>query len=133
MESQQFNLRLDPSTAAALKRLAQSTQRSQAGVIRWLILTEAERRLAQAEAWRQMAGNCFANSAVRSGVPAVVLGMGTIPCADSSTPAARLPSPTNVIDVSGLAIVAALSRDWGSTPTASGKTVWAIIGPENQL
>jgi hypothetical protein len=33
--------------------------------------------------------------------------------------------------VSGLAIVAALSRTWGSTPTASGKTVWAVLGPEN--
>jgi hypothetical protein len=35
--------------------------------------------------------------------------------------------------VSGLAIVAALSRAWGSTPTASGKTVWAVVGPENRL
>lgn len=51
----------------------------------------------------------------------------------SSTPAMRLESPAKGIDVSGLAIVGALSRDWGSTPTASGKTVWAIIGPDNQL
>ena len=51
----------------------------------------------------------------------------------SSTPALRLPSPDKGIDVSGLAIVDALSRAWGSTPTSSGKTVWAIIGPENQL
>jgi hypothetical protein len=35
--------------------------------------------------------------------------------------------------VSGLAIVAALSRAWGSSPTSSGKTVWAVIGPENRL
>jgi anti-anti-sigma factor len=35
--------------------------------------------------------------------------------------------------VSGLAIVAALCRAWGSTPTSSGKTVWALIGRENQL
>ena len=49
------------------------------------------------------------------------------------TPAVRLPSPEKGIDVSGLAIVAALSRAWGSTPTSSGKTVWAVIGPENQL
>src|SRR5947209_11019734 len=35
--------------------------------------------------------------------------------------------------VSGLAIVAALSRAWGSTPTSSGKTVWAVVGGENQL
>ncbi|SON60947.1 hypothetical protein MSIMFI_02449 [Mycobacterium simulans] len=51
----------------------------------------------------------------------------------SGAPAVRLPSPPKGIDVSGLAIVEALSRAWGSTPTASGKTVWAIIGPENQL
>lgn len=35
--------------------------------------------------------------------------------------------------VSGLAIVAALSRAWGSHPTADGKTVWALLGPENYL
>ncbi len=58
----------------------------------------------------------------------------TIAVSDSSqAPAVRLPSPANGIDVSGLAIVDALSRAWGSTPTAAGKTVWAVIGPENQL
>ncbi|CAM3114586.1 sulfate transporter [Mycobacterium intermedium] len=51
----------------------------------------------------------------------------------SSAPAVRLASPPKGIDVSGLAIVDALSRAWGCVPTASGKTVWAIIGPENQL
>ena len=51
----------------------------------------------------------------------------------SNAPALRLPSPKKGIDVSGLAIVDALSREWGSTPTSSGKTVWAVIGPENQL
>jgi hypothetical protein len=35
--------------------------------------------------------------------------------------------------VSGLAIVGALSRAWGSSPTANGKTVWAVLGPENRL
>lgn len=58
----------------------------------------------------------------------------TIAVSDASeAPAVRLPSPSQGIDVSGLAIVDALSRAWGSTPTASGKTVWAVIGPENQL
>jgi anti-anti-sigma factor len=58
----------------------------------------------------------------------------TIAVSDGSTsPALRLPSPTKGIDVSGLAIVDALSRAWGSTPTSTGKTVWAVIGPENQL
>jgi anti-anti-sigma factor len=35
--------------------------------------------------------------------------------------------------VSGLAIVSALCRAWGSTPTPSGKTVWALVGLENRL
>jgi anti-anti-sigma regulatory factor len=35
--------------------------------------------------------------------------------------------------VSGLAIVSALCREWGATPTPSGKTVWALVGRENLL
>lgn len=35
--------------------------------------------------------------------------------------------------VSGLAIVSVLCRSWGSTPTSSGKTVWALLGSENEL
>lgn len=35
--------------------------------------------------------------------------------------------------VSGLAIVSALCRAWGATPTSSGKTVWALVGRENLL
>lgn len=58
----------------------------------------------------------------------------TIAVSDTSTaPALRLAAPPKGIDVSGLAIVDALSRAWSSTPTSTGKTVWAIIGPENQL
>lgn len=34
---------------------------------------------------------------------------------------------------SGLRIVGALCRAWGNAPTPSGKTVWAVIGPENRL
>ena len=52
---------------------------------------------------------------------------------DSGAPAMRLPTPLKGFDMSGLAIVEALSRGWGSTPTSSGKTVWAVVGPENQL
>lgn len=58
----------------------------------------------------------------------------TIAVSDSShAPAVRLPTPAKGVDISGLAIVDALSRAWGSTPTSAGKTVWAVIGPENQL
>jgi hypothetical protein len=35
--------------------------------------------------------------------------------------------------ISGLAIVASVCRAWGSAPTPSGKTVWALVGPENRL
>ncbi len=53
---------------------------------------------------------------------------------DSSTPAARHEDPYRGGErVSGLAIVASVSRAWGSTPTPSGKTVWAVVGPENRL
>jgi anti-anti-sigma factor len=52
----------------------------------------------------------------------------------SSTPAARHEDPRRGGErVSGLAIVASVCRAWGSTPTPSGKTVWAVIGPENRL
>ena len=53
---------------------------------------------------------------------------------DSSIPAARHEDPHLGGDrVSGLAIVASVCRAWGSTPMSSGKTVWAVLGPENQL
>lgn len=35
--------------------------------------------------------------------------------------------------ISGLNIVSVLSRAWGSMPTPSGKTVWAVVGSENEL
>jgi hypothetical protein len=53
---------------------------------------------------------------------------------DSTVPAVRHEDPLRGGDrVSGLAIVAAVCRMWGCTPTASGKAVWAVIGPENRL
>lgn len=59
----------------------------------------------------------------------------TIAVEDANTAAACLhEDPRKGADpVSGLAIVAALSRAWGSTPTSKGKTVWAVLGPENAL
>ena len=53
---------------------------------------------------------------------------------ENAEPAARHELPTHgVDDVSGLAIVAALCRKWGNSPTPTGKSVWAVIGPENRL
>lgn len=52
----------------------------------------------------------------------------------SPLPAARHEDGDHgAVVVSGLAIVAALCRAWGSTPTSSGKTVWALVGGENRL
>ena len=59
----------------------------------------------------------------------------TVAVADTSE---RLPSRHETADrgaeiVSGLAIVSALCRAWGSNPTSSGKTVWATVGRENKF
>ena len=35
--------------------------------------------------------------------------------------------------VSGLDLVAANSRTWGTYTTLSGNTIWAVVGPENRL
>lgn len=52
----------------------------------------------------------------------------------SSRPAAIHENPAGGTDrVSGLVVLDALCRVWGSMPTPSGKTVWAVIGPENRL
>lgn len=53
---------------------------------------------------------------------------------NSQMPAVRHEHPRRGAGaVSGLAVVAALSRTWGSTPTSTGKTVWAVVGPESAL
>lgn len=50
---------------------------------------------------------------------------------DTSTDVALTRKPTEAS--SGLGLVAAHSRAWGNVPTSAGKTVWALIGPENRL
>ncbi|MEE3750623.1 STAS domain-containing protein [Mycobacterium intracellulare] len=53
---------------------------------------------------------------------------------DSPQLPGRREAPERGADVvSGLAIVSAVSRAWGAAPTSSGKTVWALVGRENQL
>lgn len=49
------------------------------------------------------------------------------------TPPVRREHPIPGNRISGLAIVAAVCRTWGSAPTPSGKTVWAVVGPGDQL
>lgn len=51
----------------------------------------------------------------------------------SSLPVRHEDVSRGVDAVSGLAIVSALCRAWGSAPTSSGKTVWAVIGQESQF
>ncbi|OBA62448.1 sulfate transporter [Mycobacterium sp. 1100029.7] len=52
---------------------------------------------------------------------------------NSVVPAARIETETGAEKLSGLAIIAALCRAWGSIPSTSGKTVWAVVGRENEL
>lgn len=54
---------------------------------------------------------------------------------DSSHARAELLEAASAADVrpSGLRIVSVLCRMWGNAPTSTGKTVWAVIGPENRL
>jgi anti-anti-sigma factor len=70
--------------------------------------------------------------------PAVVLEsdgtMVSVAVQDGSrVPAVRSEDSVHGRGVHGLTIVAAVSRAWGSTPMPSGKTVWAVVGPENRL
>ncbi|HEX2286619.1 MAG TPA: sulfate transporter [Mycobacterium sp.] len=58
----------------------------------------------------------------------------TVAVADASrTPAGLREDGRSGDAPSGLRIVSALCRAWGNAPTPSGKTVWAVIGPENRL
>jgi anti-anti-sigma factor len=58
----------------------------------------------------------------------------TVAVEDSShTPPSVVETRPGPAPPSGLRIVAALSRSWGNSPTPSGKTVWATVGPENRL
>jgi hypothetical protein len=58
----------------------------------------------------------------------------TVAVEDASHVPAGLREVPNAKDPpTGLRIVSALCRTWGNAPTPSGKTVWAVIGPENRL
>jgi hypothetical protein len=53
---------------------------------------------------------------------------------DDPRPAVRIDTrAAGAHTVSGLAIVAALTRRWGCCTTPDGKTVWAVIGGEDRL
>jgi hypothetical protein len=53
---------------------------------------------------------------------------------DSRTPPSMPEAPlSGGLPPSGLRIVSALCRRWGNSPTPTGKTVWAMLGPENRL
>lgn len=57
----------------------------------------------------------------------------TVAVEDAGTvPAARHERSDDIAPVvSGLSVVAALNPRWGNVPTSTGKTGWAVIGPEN--
>jgi hypothetical protein len=58
----------------------------------------------------------------------------TVAVSDAShVPPGLRENPTADPGPSGLQVVAALSRMWGTAPTPTGKTVWAVVGSENRL
>jgi hypothetical protein len=57
----------------------------------------------------------------------------TIAVDDASTRPPALSESTINRRVSGLQMVAGLSRAWGSAPSPTGKTVWAIVGPDRSV
>jgi len=60
--------------------------------------------------------------------------MVTVAVQDGSTAPVNIREAQSETEApSGLQIVGALCRAWGNAPTPTGKTVWAVIGPENQL
>lgn len=62
-------------------------------------------------------------------------GLITVAVADrSQRSATRREGQDGATDItSGLGMVSTLTRSWGSAPTPEGKTVWAVLGPENRL
>lgn len=60
-------------------------------------------------------------------------GIVTVAVEDSSHRIPGLREGPATSAPTGLRTVSILCRMWGTAPTPSGKTVWAIIGPENQL
>jgi hypothetical protein len=57
----------------------------------------------------------------------------TVAVADDSRIPAGIRERLSYRGPTGLELVAALCRTWGNSPTPSGKTVWAVIGPENRI
>ena len=51
---------------------------------------------------------------------------------ESRAPAERHEDPAaGGVKFSGLTLVAGIARSWGCTPMSTGKTVWAVVGPES--
>ncbi|HEX2212131.1 MAG TPA: STAS domain-containing protein [Mycobacterium sp.] len=58
----------------------------------------------------------------------------TIAVEDTSSQPAGIRERSGIVTApSGLRIITALCRAWGNLPVPSGKTVWAVIGPENKI
>lgn len=57
----------------------------------------------------------------------------TVAIEDTSTAFAGVRERPEGEELSSLQIIDALCRMWGNAPTPAGKTVWAVVGPENRL
>jgi STAS domain len=79
--------------------------------------------------------NVLAHTDSRAGIRLETDGTTvTVAVEDSSHSPANVREPTEVTNApTGLGILGAICRMWGNSPMPSGKTVWAVIGPENRL
>lgn len=57
----------------------------------------------------------------------------TVAIDDTSTSFAGVREYPDGEGLSSLQIIDALCRMWGNSPTPTGKTVWAVLGPENRI
>lgn len=121
---------------AELPRTVTSLQRARELVVEWLTAWSAPELISTSKVVATtFVENVLAHTESRPGLRIESKGSTvTVAVSDGSgQPAALREESAHSPAPSGLRIVAALCRAWGNAPNTAGKTVWAVIGPENAL
>ena len=80
---------------------------------------------------RELVRNALIHTASEPSLRVECIGQWvTVAVDDGSSRLATLRETTGARHVTGLQIVAGLSRAWGNSPTSTGKTVWATVEPD---
>lgn len=121
---------------AELPRTVASLQRARELVVEWLTVWSAPELISTTKVIATtFVENVLQHTDSRPGLRIESKGSTvTVAVSDgSSRPAGLREESAHSSTPSGLRIVAALCRAWGNAPNTTGKTVWAVIGPENAL